>query len=67
MKLKLTATALTMFITACSSQTWYEGVKQNALQHCEKIVDSTERNRCIQQQPSYQNYQQQRQELNENK
>ncbi len=50
--------------TGCTTRAWYEGVKQSAILHCEDIRDINERNRCIQQQPDYQDYQQQRQQLN---
>ena len=51
-------------LSACSAQTWYEGSRQSALNECQKITDSAERIRCMQNIPSYQDYQQKRQELN---
>ena len=50
-------------LSACTTQAWYEGSRQNALNDCQKIIDSVERNRCMQNIPSYQDYQQKRQEL----
>ena len=51
-------------LSACTTQTWYEGSRQSALNECQKITDSAERIRCMQNIPSYQDYQQKRQELN---
>jgi hypothetical protein len=51
-------------VTGCTTQAWYDGVKQGAINQCEEIRDIAERDRCVQQQPNYQDYQQQRQELN---
>lgn len=50
-------------LSACSTQAWYEGSRQSALNECNKVVDSTERQRCIQDIPSYQQYEQQRKSL----
>mgnify|MGYP003515995461 CR=1 FL=1 len=50
-------------LSACTTQAWYEGSRQNAFNDCQKIIDSVERNRCMQNIPSYQDYQQKRQEL----
>lgn len=59
----LYALSLVGLLSACSTQAWYEGSRQSALNECNKIVDSTERQRCIQDIPSYQQYEQQRKAL----
>jgi hypothetical protein len=50
-------------LSACTTQAWYEGSRQSALNECQKITDSAERIRCMQNIPNYQDYQQKRQEL----
>lgn len=55
---------LALVLAACTTRNWYEGMRQGAINDCEKLRDITERNRCIEAQPDYQQYQQQRQQLN---
>jgi len=50
-------------LSACTTQAWYEGTRQSAINECQKITDSAERIRCMQNVPDYQDYQQKRQEL----
>lgn len=64
MKQAILLFACSAVLSACTTQTWYEGSRQSALNECQKITDSAERIRCMQNIPSYQDYQQKRQQLN---
>ena len=63
MKKNILSLSFGVVLNACTTQAWYEGSRQNAFNDCQKIIDSVERNRCMQNIPSYQDYQQKRQEL----
>jgi hypothetical protein len=63
MKKMILSLSFGVVLSACTTQAWYEGSRQSALNECQKITDSAERIRCMQNIPDYQDYRQKRQEL----
>lgn len=66
MKLLALAGAL-LVINACTTQAWYEGARQKAINDCQAITDSVARQQCLQQLPDYQHYHQQREQVKSDK
>lgn len=61
-KVTLIALATATAMTACSTQNWYEGVRQSQVQHCQGLPDS-QREACLRgTQDSYEQYKRKREE-----